>query len=153
MSGVNKVILVGRLGQDPEVRQTPSGQTVCTINLATSDVRIVDGQRQEKTEWHRVILWEKLADLASRFLKKGRMVYIEGRLQTRNWQDAQGQKRYATEIIGSSMQFIDSTRDSTPNSSPEYSSPANEQEHREPTSYSASPSYSAPMSDMGEVPF
>lgn len=108
MSGVNKVILVGRLGAEPEVRNTPGGAMVCTLSMATSESWVKDGKREEKTEWHRVVLWGKLAELAQKYLKKGRQVYIEGRLQTRSWQDPQGQKRYATEVIGSVMQFIDS---------------------------------------------
>ena len=113
MAGVNKVILVGRLGQDPELRQTPNGQQVCSMSMATSDVWInKEGQREEKTEWHRVILWGKQAELASKYLKKGRMAYIEGKLQTRSWQDQQGQKKYTTEIVASGLQFIDSQRDS-----------------------------------------
>ena len=107
MAGVNKVIIVGRLGADPEVRNTQTGQTVCTLSLATSESWVKDGKKEERTEWHRVVLWAKQAELAQRYLKKGRMVYIEGRLQTRSWQDNQGQKRYTTEIIGNTMQFID----------------------------------------------
>jgi single-strand DNA-binding protein len=113
MSGVNKVIIIGRLGQDPEMRQTAGGQQVCTLSVATSDYRIVDGQKQEKTEWHRIVLWDKQAELASKYLKKGKLAYFEGKLQTRSWQDNQGQKKYTTEIIANSMQFIDSARDST----------------------------------------
>lgn len=112
MAGVNKVILVGRLGQDPELRQTPNGQQVCSMSLATSDVWVnKEGQREEKTEWHRVVLWGKQAELASKYLKKGRMAYIEGKLQKRSWQDQQGQKKYSTEIVANSLQFIDSQRD------------------------------------------
>lgn len=114
MAGVNKVILVGRLGQDPELRQTPNGQQVCSMSLATSDVWVnKEGQREEKTEWHRVVLWGKQAELASKYLKKGRMAYIEGKLQTRSWQDQQGQKKYSTEIVANSLQFIDSQRDAS----------------------------------------
>lgn len=114
MSGVNKVILVGRLGTEPEVRNTPNGQQVATLSLATSETWMKDGKKEEKTEWHRVILWGKQAELAQKYLKKGRMVYIEGKLQTRSWEDKQGQKRYTTEIVGNTMQFIDggSNRDS-----------------------------------------
>ena len=110
MSGsVNKVILIGNLGADPDVRTTPQGTTVVTLSIATSESFTgKDGQRQDRTEWHRVVLWNKLAELAQRFLAKGRKVYIEGRLQTRSWDDQQsGQKKYTTEIIGTSMTFID----------------------------------------------
>lgn len=107
MSGVNKVILVGRLGADPELRSTQSGTQMCNLSLATSDTWVKDGKREERTEWHRIVLWDKLADLAQKYLRKGRMVYVEGKLQTRSWVDAQGQKHYMTEIVGQSMQFID----------------------------------------------
>lgn len=111
MSGINKVMILGRLGKDPEIRSTPSGQQVCNLNLATSEVYTKDGQREEKTEWHRVTLWGKQAELAAKYLKKGRNVFIEGKLQTRSWDDpTSGQKRYATDIVGSNMQFIDSAK-------------------------------------------
>jgi single-strand DNA-binding protein len=110
MAGVNKAIILGRLGGDPEIRVTPSGQQVCTISLATSESWVKDGQKEEKTEWHRVVLWGKLAELAGKYLKKGRNVYIEGRIQTRSWDDPQGQKRYSTEIVGTEMKFVDSGR-------------------------------------------
>ena len=107
---VNKVILIGNLGADPDVRTTPSGQMVATISIATSETfNNREGQRQERTEWHRVQLWGKQAELAQRYLTKGRKVYIEGRIQTRSWDDQQsGQKRYSTEIVASQMVFIDS---------------------------------------------
>lgn len=109
MSGVNKVILVGRLGADPEVRSTPGGAQVCSLSIATSETWVKDGKREEKTEWHRVVLWGRQAELAQKYLKKGRMVYLEGRIQTRSWQDQQGQKRFTTEVIANNLQFIDST--------------------------------------------
>lgn len=107
---VNKVILIGNLGADPDVRTTPSGQMVATISVATSETfNNREGQRQERTEWHRVQLWGKLAELAQRYLSKGRKVYIEGRIQTRSWDDQQtGQKRYSTEVVANQMVFIDS---------------------------------------------
>jgi single-strand DNA-binding protein len=108
MQGVNKVIVMGRLGQDPELRMTPAGQQVCTMSLATSESWTKDGNKEERTEWHRIVLWGKTAELAGKYLKKGKPVYIEGKLQTRSWQDKDGQKRYTTEIVGSMMQFIDS---------------------------------------------
>lgn len=110
MSGsVNKVILIGNLGADPEVRQTAGGQDVATLSLATSESFTGrDGQRQERTEWHRVIVWGKLAELAQRYLQKGRKVFVEGRIQTRSWDDAQaGVKRYATEIVATELTFLD----------------------------------------------
>jgi len=107
---VNKVILIGNLGADPDVRTTAAGQMVATLSIATSDsFTDKQGQRQERTEWHRVVLWGKLAELAQRYLGKGRKVYIEGRLQTRSWDDQQsGQKKYSTEVVANQMVFIDS---------------------------------------------
>ena len=107
---INKVILIGNLGQDPEVRLTPSGTAVANLNLATSDTWMdrQSGQRQERTEWHRVVLFNKTAEIAQQYLKKGSKVYIEGRLQTRKWQDQNGQDRYSTEIVANDMQMLDS---------------------------------------------
>jgi single-strand DNA-binding protein len=109
MAGVNKVILVGRLGSDPEVKTIGSGQNVARFNLATSE-NWVDKtwQKQERTEWHRVVVWGKLAELAGKYLSKGRQVYIEGKLQTRSWEDQQGQKKYTTEVNASTLQFLGS---------------------------------------------
>jgi len=108
--GVNRVILIGNLGQDPEVRFTPSGTAVASLNIATSDTwkDRQSGQRQERTEWHRVVLFNKTAEIAQQYLKKGAKVYIEGRLQTRKWQDQSGQDRYTTEIVANDMQMLDS---------------------------------------------
>ncbi|WNL42155.1 single-stranded DNA-binding protein [Halomonas sp. PAMB 3264] len=108
--GINKVILIGNLGQDPEVRFTPSGTAVANLNLATSDTWTdrQSGQRQERTEWHRVVLFNKTAEIAQQYLKKGSKVYVEGRLQTRKWQDQNGQDRYSTEIVANDMQMLDS---------------------------------------------
>lgn len=108
MSGVNKVILVGRLGADPEVKAIGSGSTVARLNLATSESWVKDGQRQERTEWHRITVWGKLAEICGKHLAKGRQVYVEGKLQTRQWEDQQGQKRYTTEIVASTVQFLGS---------------------------------------------
>lgn len=99
MGSVNKVILVGNLGRDIELRYTPGGAAVATLSLATTDVwNDKSGQKQEKTEWHRVILWGKTAETLSEYLLKGRQIYVEGRLQTRQWDDRDGNKRYTTEI-------------------------------------------------------
>ena len=104
---VNKVILVGHLGQNPELKYTPSGQAVTNLSIATNESWTgKDGQKQEKTEWHRLVLFGKLAELAGQYLQKGRQVYIEGKLQTRSWQDKDGQTRYTTEIVGQTMQFL-----------------------------------------------
>ena len=101
MGSVNKVILVGNLGRDAELRYTPGGAAVATLNMATTEVwNDKSGQRQEKTEWHRVVLWGKTAESLSEYLTKGKQIYIEGRLQTRQWDDKDGNKRYTTEIRG-----------------------------------------------------
>lgn len=107
MASVNKVIIVGNLGKDPELKRTPSGAPVTDFSVATTE-RFTDksGNRKEETEWHNVVLWNKLAENASQYLRKGSSVYIEGKLKTRSWDD-NGQKRYRTEIIASAMQFLD----------------------------------------------
>jgi single-strand DNA-binding protein len=105
--GLNKVMLIGNLGADPEVRYTPSGQAVATFRVATSHYRRdPNGERQEVTEWHRIVAWERLAELAQNYLHKGRQVYVEGRLQTRQWTDQQGQNRYTTEIIANDITLL-----------------------------------------------
>lgn len=108
--GVNKVILIGNIGQDPEVRFMPSGAPVCNLRLATTDSWMdrQSGQRQERTEWHSVVLFNKLAEIAQQYVKKGSRLYIEGRLQTRQWQGQDGQNRYSTEIVANDMQMLDS---------------------------------------------
>ena len=114
MAGINKVILVGRLGRDPEVRYTPSGATVANFSIATSDEwkDKETGQKQEKTEWHRIVAWRRLGEICGEYLRKGKQVYIEGKLQTRSWEDRDGNKRYTTEIVAQSMQMLDAqTRD------------------------------------------
>ena len=107
MSGVNKVIVLGRLGADPEVKNVSPTQTVARLSVATSETwNDREGQKQERTEWHRVVVWGKLAELCGKYLTKGRQVYVEGRLQTRSWEDQQGQKKYTTEIVANTVQFI-----------------------------------------------
>ena len=105
---VNKVILLGRLGQDPELKYTPSGAAVCNFSLATSETwnDKNSGQKQVRTEWHRVVVWGKLAELCNQYLAKGRQAFVEGRLQTRSWDDQNGQKKYTTEINATTVQFI-----------------------------------------------
>ena len=108
MASVNKVILIGNLGRDPEVRYTPSGAAVCNVSLATTrNWKSKDsGERQEETEWHRVVFYDRLAEIAGEYLKKGRSVYVEGRLKTRKWQDKDGVEKYTTEIIAEVMQLL-----------------------------------------------
>jgi single-strand DNA-binding protein len=108
MASVNKVILIGNLGKDPEVRYAPSGSAICNVTIATSRVTKdkSSGERQEQTEWHRVVMFDRLAEIAAEYLKKGKSVYIEGRLQTRKWTDKEGVERYSTEIIANEMTML-----------------------------------------------
>jgi single-strand DNA-binding protein len=106
--GINKVILIGNLGADPEVRFTASGQAVANFRIATSEswTDKTSGQKQERTEWHRIVVWGKLGELCGEYLKKGRQAYVEGRLQTREWTDKEGKKNYTTEIVAQAVQFL-----------------------------------------------
>jgi single-strand DNA-binding protein len=107
---VNKVILIGNLGRDPEIRYTPSGAAVANITIATSEVwkDKQSGENQERTEWHRIVMYQRLAEIAGEYLRKGAKIFIEGRLQTRKWQDkTSGQDRYTTEIVADSLQMLD----------------------------------------------
>jgi len=107
MASVNKVILVGNLGRDPETRYTTGGDAVTNIRLATTDVwKDKNGEKQERTEWHNIVFYGRQAEIAGEYLKKGRQIYVEGRLQTRKWQDKEGQDRYTTEIIADRMQML-----------------------------------------------
>ena len=104
---VNKAILVGRLGRDPETRFTGGGQAVANFSVATDhSYKDRNGERQKKTEWHKIVAWGKLAEIVQKYLKKGSLIYIEGRIETREWQDKEGQKRYSTEIIASEMRML-----------------------------------------------
>jgi len=107
--GINKVILIGNLGADPEVRYTPNGSAIANISLATSDVwrDKQNGELQERTEWHRVVFFNRLAEIVGEFLRKGSKCYVEGALRTRKWQDKNGQERYTTEIVAAEMQILD----------------------------------------------
>ena len=157
--GINKVILVGNLGADPEVRYMPSGGAVANLSIATSDSwkDKQTGQTQERTEWHRVVFFNRLGEIAAEYLKKGSKVYVEGRIQTRKWQDKNGVDRYSTEIVGSEMQMLDSrgaggssagfdqNMDSGQGYNPSYA-PAN----------SGTPSYAEPAMDSNfddDIPF
>ena len=104
---LNKVMIIGRLGADPEIKTLSSGNSLTTFSLATNEHwKDKDGQKQEKTEWHRIVIWGRLAEICGKYLAKGRETYVEGRLQTRSWEDQQGQKRYTTEIVASNVQFL-----------------------------------------------
>lgn len=109
---LNKAMVIGRLGRDPEIRHTQSGKACASLNVAT-DESYTDrnGNRQGKTEWHRVVVWDKAAENCGKYLSRGSLVYVEGKLQTREWQDQQGQKRYTTEIRAERVQFIDRRKD------------------------------------------
>ena len=127
--GVNKVILVGNLGADPEMRYTPAGAGVCELRLATNESwNDRNGQRQDRTEWHRIVVWGKRAEVVSKYLRKGRQVYVEGRIRTRSWDDKEGNKRYTTEIIANDVQFLGGNNargentDSAPPAEPDYGS-------------------------------
>jgi single-strand DNA-binding protein len=113
--GINKVILVGNLGSDPEVRYTASGDAVANVNVATAESwkDKQTGEKQERTEWHRVVMFKRLGEIAGEYLKKGSQVYIEGKLQTRKWQDKNGNDRYTTEIVANDMQMLGSRGGST----------------------------------------
>ena len=114
MAGINKVILVGNLGRDPEMRYTQNGGAVCSFSLATSESYKdrTSGEKVTQTEWHNIILWRGLAETAEKYLRKGSSVYIDGKIRTRKWEDQQGQTRYTTEIIADTMQMLD-RRDSS----------------------------------------
>ena len=141
--GVNKVILIGNLGADPEVKYTPSGAPVVNVNLATNESWTDrSGERQERTEWHRLVIWRKLAEIVGQYLKKGSKIYVEGRLETRSWDDPSGQKRYTTEVVVNDMQMLDSRGDFSESGTP--AAPA-EQE-----SVSMGGGYTPPQGDSSE---
>ena len=113
MAGINKVIIVGHLGNDPEIRTMPNGEAVANISVATSEswTDKNTGERREVTEWHRIVLYRRLAEIAGQYLRKGSQVYVEGRLKTRKWQDNNGQDRYTTEIQGDNLQMLGGRQD------------------------------------------
>ncbi|TSJ43599.1 single-stranded DNA-binding protein [Mucilaginibacter corticis] len=106
MSGINKVILVGHLGKDPEIRQLEGGVSVASFPLATSETFNKDGKKVEQTEWHNIVLWRSLADVAAKFLQKGKLVYIEGKLRTRSFEDKEGVKKYTTEVVAENFTML-----------------------------------------------
>ncbi len=147
MAGVNKVILVGNLGKDPEVRHLENGRAVANFSLATSETyKNKAGERVTNTEWHNVVLWTPLAEIAERFLKKGGQVYIEGKLTTRSWDDQEGNKRYTTEVVGRELTLLGSKADNDNNGGMSNS----------PSSSSApveSPVSNIPEDDSDDLPF
>jgi single-strand DNA-binding protein len=115
MAGVNKAILIGNLGKDPELKYLPSGQAVANFSLATTERRTdKNGQRQDRTEWHNIVVYGKTAEVVNQYLKKGRSAYIEGRITTRSWDDRDGNKKYRTEIVANTVQFLGSPGGSGP---------------------------------------
>jgi single-strand DNA-binding protein len=129
MASVNKVILIGNLGKDPEVRYTTAGKAIANITVATSESwkDKATGEKQEKTEWHRVTFFDKLAEIVGQYLKKGSSIYLEGKLQTRKWKDKDGQDRYTTEIVGKEMTMLGGKKDgesSAPSKAPAKNEPA-----------------------------
>ncbi len=143
--GINKVILVGNLGTDPEVKYMPSGGAVTNFSLATTDSwkDKSSGERVDKTEWHRVVFFNRLAEIAGEYLKKGSQVYIEGSLRTRKWQDQSGQDRYTTEIVGSEMQMLGSRSGGNSDFDQSQSRPAPQQSR---------PQQSAPQNQSRQAP-
>jgi len=152
---VNKVILVGHLGQNPELKYTPSGQAVCNLSIATNESWTgKDGQKQEKTEWHRLVLFGKLAELAGQYLQKGRQVYIEGKLQTRSWQDKDGQTRYTTEVVGQTMQFLGGNAGAGAGAGRSQNTGSSYQDNSQPSNnYQATSFQSEPTFTEEDVPF
>jgi len=143
---INKVILVGRLGKDPEIRSTPGGQTVAKFSVAT-DERFTDksGEKQERTEWHNVVCWARLAEICGQYLRKGMLVYIEGSIRTDSWEDKEsGQKKYRTDIVANTMKMLERKRDSE-----EGGSYGGGYGARKPAAAGAG----APAEDEDEVPF
>ena len=128
MAGINKVILIGNLGGDPEVRYTPSGVAVAQFNIATSEEwKDKDsGEKRERTEWHRIVAWRRLGEICGEYLSKGQQVYVEGRIQTNTWEDKEGNKRYTTEIIANTVQFL-GKRESSESARPRSTTPADYQ--------------------------
>jgi len=109
MASLNKAMIIGNLGKDPDVRTTSGGQTVCELSIATNESYTdKNGQQQDRTEWHRIIVWGRQAELCGEYLKKGRSVFVEGKIQTRKWQDKDGNNRYTTEIVANQVTFLDS---------------------------------------------
>lgn len=142
MASVNKVILVGNLGRDPEVRYMPNGEAVCNFSIATTDSwKDKSGAKQERTEWHNIVMYRKLAEIAGEYLKKGSTTYIEGRLQTRKWQTKEGQDRYTTEIIADQMQMLGGRGQASDSNSGSYD--GQQQDHQQSSAPQSRPQQSS----------
>ncbi len=142
MSGINKVILVGHLGKDPEVRHLEGGVTVASFPLATSETFNKDGKRVEQTEWHNIVLWRGLAEVASKYLQKGKLVYIEGKLRTRSFEDKERVKKYVTEVVAENFTMLGRKSD--------FEAPSNGQES---TATKTEDDYVSPVDETGDLPF
>ena len=163
MAGINKVILVGNLGQNPELRYTPNGIAVCTLRMATSESYTdrASGERITNTEWHNVVLWRGLAETAGKYLKTGSQCYIEGKLKTRQWQDQQGQNRYTTEVVADVMQLLGPApgRDAQPQAAPQAAAQPVAQPAAQPTPAAqpaaapAAPAAQPANADADDLPF
>jgi len=144
MAGVNKVILVGNLGKDPEVRHLENGRAVANFSLATSEsYKNKQGERVTTTEWHNIVLWSPIAEIAEKFLKKGNQVYIEGKLTTRSWDDQEGNKRYTTEVVGNNLTMLGSKSDNEGGGGSSYS----------PSQSASNEVSSIPEDDSDDLPF
>src|SRR4051812_7795715 len=147
--GVNKVILIGNLGADPEVRFTQGGQAVANFRIATSESwKDKNGQQQERTEWHRIVVWGKLAELCGEYLKKGRQCYVEGRLQTREWTNKEGQKQWTTEVVAQQVTFLGGRPEGASSAGPRASSSSN----GAPSGSTQADYGPPPMDDPGPMP-
>lgn len=142
MSGINKVILVGHLGKDPEVRHLEGGVTVASFPLATSETFNKDGKRVEQTEWHNIVLWRGLAEVASKYLQKGKLVYIEGKLRTRSFEDKERVKKYVTEVVAENFTMLGRKSD--------FEAPSSGQEN---TTTKTEDDYVSPVDETGDLPF
>jgi len=153
MGYLNKVLLIGRLGQDPEKRITPSGHTVVNISLATTEYfKDQGGNKQERTEWHRVVLWNRLAEIVEQYCQKGSQIYVEGSLQTREWQDKDGNRRFSTDITARSIQLLDSKAASGQGGYQQQSTSANQSPPNQPNgSFGEPPQQNSGYTDQPSV--
>lgn len=148
MTGVNKVILIGNLGRDPEVRHLEGGAIVAKFPLATTEIyKTKDGQRVEQTEWHNIVMWRSLAESAEKFLKKGSLIYLEGKIRTRTWEGQDGVRKSATEIVGDTMTLLNFKRPEEP------SNQSNNQSETKPSASEESSSFNVPNASGDDLPF
>ena len=152
---LNKVMVIGRLGRDPELKYTQAGAPVCTLNLATDEsYKDNNGQKVERTEWHRVVVFQKAAENCSQYLAKGSLVFVEGSLQTRKWQDQQGQDRYVTEIRAHRVQFLDRKGDNGQSGGQSGGRPQGQRQGQPPADYEdLGPVFPSECSGMDDIPF